>query len=419
MTHSSSPERDLPRPLAGITVLDLTVALAGPFATALLAGLGARVIKIEGPDTLDSSRNNAPYLGAEGVKLVRDRADDISISALNRLRNKQAISLNLKHPRSAEVLSDLICKSDVLVENFSRGTLERLGFGYSFAKAINPRLVYASITGYGHDSLGPAKAMDSIIQALSGVMHVSGSPNDPPTRIGLPIADLITPLFGIVGVLSALHLAQRTGEGQHVDVSMLGTLTSLMAGEGFDLMETMGIPLRTGPTVARLTPFGVFPARSGEVAICAPTDTFAAGLFRAMGQAELASDPRFATRDARVEHAAALDARVAEWTREHDIQPLIELLQAQGVPAAEVRGPREAVRDPRVLARHECVPLEHPVHGATAEVYGMGVPIRFSAAYAEFDRPPPAPGEHNREVYADLLGYSDSQIAELRGLGVI
>jgi CoA:oxalate CoA-transferase len=419
VTHSSSSEHALPRPLAGITVLDLTVALAGPFATALLAGLGARVIKVEGPDTLDSSRNNPPYLGAEGIKLVRDRADDISISALNRLRNKQAVSLNLKHPRAAAVLSDLIRTSDVLVENFSRGALERLGYGYAFAKAINPRLVYASITGYGHDSLGPAKAMDSIIQALSGVMHVSGSPNDPPTRIGLPIADLITPLFGVVGVLSALHLAERTGEGQHVDVSMLGTLTSLMAGEGFDLMETMGIPLRTGPTVARLTPFGVFPARSGEIAICAPTDTFANGLFRAMGRAELANDPRFATRDARVKHATALDALISEWTRERDIPQLIEELSAHGVPSAEVRGPREAVRDPRVLARRECVPLEHPVHGATAEVYGMGVPIRFSAAHAEFDQPPPAPGQHNREVYGDLLGYSDSQISELSALGVI
>jgi CoA:oxalate CoA-transferase len=419
VTHPASNERELPRPLADVTVLDLTVALAGPFATALLAGLGARVIKIEGPDTLDSSRSNAPYLGAEGIKLVRDRADDISVSALNRLRNKQAISLNLKHPRAGAVLADLIRKSDVLVENFSRGTLERLGFGYGFANAINPRLVYASITGFGYDSPGPTKAMDAIIQALSGVMQVSGSPEDPPTRIGLPIADLITPLFGVVGLLSALHLAQRTGTGQHVDVSMLGTLTSLMAGEGFDLMETMGIPLRTGPTVARLTPFGVFPARTGQLAICAPTDTFANGLFRAMGQEELVHDPRFATRDKRVENAVELDARIGEWTRDREIEDLITQLQAHGVPAAEVRGPSEAVRDPRVLARKECVLLEHPTYGATAEVYGMGVPIRFSAAHAEFDRPPPAPGEHNQQVYGDLLGYSASQIDELRALGVI
>jgi crotonobetainyl-CoA:carnitine CoA-transferase CaiB-like acyl-CoA transferase len=307
----------------------------------------------------------------------------------------------------------------VLVENFSRGTLERLGFGYAFANAINPRLVYASITGFGHDTPGPSKAMDAIIQALSGLMQVSGSPDDPPTRIGLPVADLITPLFGVVGVLSALHLARRTGTGQHVDVSMLGTLTSLMAGEGFDLMQAMGIPLRTGPTVARLTPFGVYPAQHGQLAICAPTDAFTAGLFRAMGQAELANDPRFATRDARVANAAALDALIADWTRTRDLAALIERLQAHGVPAAEVREPRDAVRDPRVLARKECVPLEHPSHGATAEVYGMGVPIRFSAARAEFDRPPPAPGEHNQQVYGDWLGYSASRIEELRRSGVI
>lgn len=419
VSQPSPSDPQLPRPLADITVLDLTVALAGPFATALLAGLGARVIKIEGPDTLDSSRNNAPYLGVEGVKLARSRPDDISVSALNRLRNKQAISLNLKHPRARDVLADLIRKSDVLVENFSRGTLERLGAGPAFASAINPRLVYASITGFGHDTPGPNKAMDAIIQALSGVMQVSGSPQDPPTRIGLPIADLITPLFGVVGVLSAVHLARRTGRGQHVDVSMLGTLTSLMAGEGFDLMQAMGIPLRTGPTVARLTPFGVFPARDGQLAICAPTDAFSRGLFRAMGRAELSLDPRFATRDARVEHAVVLDAMISDWTRTHDVQALIDHLQAEGVPAAEVRGPHEAVRDPRVLARKECVPLEHPSHGATAEVYGMGVPIRFSAAHAEFDRPAPAPGEHNQQVYGDWLGYTPSQLEELRALGVI
>ena len=415
-THNSFRSRG---PLADVVVLDLTIALAGPFASAMLAGLGARVIKVEGPDTPDTSRSNAPYLGEHGVTLTRQSATDISISALNRLRNKQGVRLNLKHPEAREVFADLVRKSDVLVENYSQGTLDRLGVGYSFARSINPKLVYCSITGFGVDSQGPNKAMDAIIQALSGVMQVSGSPNDPPTRIGLPVADMITPLFGVIGILSALHMARLTGEGQQVDVSMLGSLTALMAGEGFDLLESLGIPLRTGPTVARLAPFGVYATQTGHVAICAPTDVFAAGLFRALDQPELSRDPRFATRDARVANGPQLDALIEVWTRARPTDVITEALLAQGVPAAEVRSPRAAVRDARVLAREEGVPLSHPQHGRTAEVYGMGVPIKFSQAHAGFDRPPPQVGEHNQLVYGELLGYDEAKLRALAERGVI
>lgn len=406
-------------PLSDIVVLDLTVALAGPFASALLAGLGATVIKIEGPSAPDTSRNNAPYLGASGVTLVREQPDDFSISALNRLRNKQAVRLDLKHPRGREVFDDLVRKADVIVENFSLGTLDRLGVGYAHARSVNPKIIYCSITGFGTGSPGPNKAMDAIIQALSGVMQVSGSPEDPPTRIGLPVADLITPMFGVIGILSALHMARLTGIGQHVDVSMLGTLTSLIAGEGFDLLETLGVPLRTGPTVARLTPFGVYPSADGHIAICAPTDAFATALFHALGEPELASEPRFATRDARVEHRAELDAHIAAWTTARSSEAAVAALLAKGVPAAEVRSPREAVRDPRVIARQECVPLSHPKHGATAEVYGMGLPIKFSEAHAGFDRPAPQLGQHNQAIYGDWLGYPPERLRELQELGVI
>jgi CoA:oxalate CoA-transferase len=419
MTQSVQDSFKARGPLSDIVVLDLTVALAGPFASALLAGLGARVIKIEGPDTPDTSRNNAPYLGARGVTLAREHPDDVSISALNRLRNKEAVRLDLKHAQGRAVFADLLRKADVVVENFSLGTLDRLGVGYRFAQSIQPKIVYCSITGFGYGSAGPNKAMDAIIQALSGVMQVSGAEHDPPTRIGLPVADLITPLFGVVGILSALHMARTTGVGQQVDVSMLGTLTALMAGEGFDLLEVLGVPLRTGPTVARLTPFGVYPAAEGHIAICAPTDVFAAALFRAMGEPQLASDARFATRDARVTHRSDLDARIAAWASARSAQQAIDALLAEGVPAALVRSPREAVRDERVLAREECVPLTHPVYGATAEVYGMGVPIKFSEAHAGFDRPAPRVAEHNQAVYCELLGYSAERLRELAELGVI
>src|SRR5580693_3978465 len=216
-------------PLGDITVLDLTTALAGPFATLLLAGLGAKVIKIENPaGGGDSCRSNAPYLGSAGATLARQHEDDISVSALNRLRNKLGVTLNLKHPEAQAVYADLVKKSDIVVENFSRGTLDRLGVGYVFAREVNPRVIYCSITGFGSTAdASPAKAMDAIVQALSGTMMTSGGPDDPPIRVGVPIGDLTAPLFGVIGILAALHQAQHTGRGQHIDVSMLGALTMM------------------------------------------------------------------------------------------------------------------------------------------------------------------------------------------------
>jgi CoA:oxalate CoA-transferase len=408
------------KPLDDITVLDVTTALAGPFATLLLAGLGARVIKVENPVGGDTSRHNAPYLGLNGPTLTRQHPDDVSISSINRLRNKLGVTLNLKHPRARQVFGDLVAKSDVLVENFSFGVLERLGVGYAFAKTINPRIVFCSITGFGTTGDGgPGKAMDTIIQAMSGVMQTSGGPDDPPVRVGFPVADLGAPLFGVIGVLAALHQAKRTGVGQHVDISMLGTVTSLLADEPFDALSRCGVPVRTGLTLPRLTPFGVYRALDGHVAICAPTDVFVAGLVRALGDPDLAADPRFQSRDQRVRHADEVNAIVERWTSTRTVRDIQDALEAVDVPCAEVRDPAAAIRDPHVTARHETVPLHHPTHGNIGDIYGMGLPIHFSDADAGFDQPPPALGQHNAAVYHELLGYSDGQLDELKRLGVI
>jgi crotonobetainyl-CoA:carnitine CoA-transferase CaiB-like acyl-CoA transferase len=386
----------------------------------LLAGLGARVIKIENPRGPDSCRSNAPYLGSEGGTLSRRHDDDISVSALNRLRNKLGVTLNLKHPEGRDVFGDLVRKADVVVENFSRGTLDRLGAGYKFAQQINPRVVYCSITGYGIEGdPGTGKAMDAIIQALSGVMMTSGGPNDPPVRIGVPFADLTAPLFGVIGVLAAIHQAQRTGFGQHVDVSMLGVMTMMVSGEPFDLLERCGVPQRTGQTVPRLAPFGMYCTQDGYVSICAPMESFAHALFRAIGRADLIVDPRFARRDDRVVNVAELDAIVECFTKERTSAEVVAALDQYGVPAAEVRDPQDAVRDPRVVSRGETVPLLHPKYGLVEDVYGMGMPIRFSRAEAGFDQPPPGLGEHNNAVYGELLGYSANRIEELKANQVI
>ncbi len=410
----------LPKPLADITVLDMTVALAGPFATFLLAGLGARVIKVENPAGGDTCRENAPYLGADGASLVRRNAGDVSVSAINRLRNKLAITLNLKHPEARAVFADLVKKSDVLVENYSRGTLDRLGVGYGWLHEVNPRLVYCSITGFGSDDdSSPAKAMDTIIQAQSGMMYTSGEAQDPPVRVGIPMADLCAPMFGVIGVMAAIHQAQRTGTGQHIDVSMLGALTMMVSVEPFDLLERCGIPQRTGQTLPRLAPFGVYPTRDGYIAICAPTEAMARGFFEAAGHPELADDEKFATRNARVRNFQELNAFVEQFTRSLTSSEAIARLERAGTPAAEVRDPYAATRDPRVVQRGETVLLHHPRYGAVEDVYGMGMPVKFSGSSVGFDQPPPELGEHNDMVYGKVLGYSSERIEGLKAQKVI
>jgi crotonobetainyl-CoA:carnitine CoA-transferase CaiB-like acyl-CoA transferase len=410
----------LPRPLEDITVLDLTTALAGPFATLLLGGLGAKVIKIENPAVPDSSRSNPPYLGADGAHLTREAEDDLSVSAINRLRNKMGITLNLKHPDARDVFDRLVGKADMLVENFSRGALDRIGAGYARVHSLNPRLLYCSITGFGSQGkAGSGKAMDTIIQALSGVMLTSGAAGDPPVRVGVPLADLCAPLFGVIGLLAALHQVQRTGIGQHIDISMLGAMTALVACEPFDLLERCNAPQRTGQTVPRLAPFGIYPAADGYVAICAPTEVFASALFIAIGREELNSDPRFSTRDARVINVALVDEILARFTKTRTTGEILEILARAGVPAAEVRTPDAAVRDPQVVARRETVRIEHPSARVPLDVYGPGMPIVFSASAVGFDQPPPGVGEHNEKVYCGLLGYSPEEFEAFKSDGVI
>jgi len=415
-THQSAHST----PLGGLTVLDLTHALAGPFASFLLAGLGARVIKIENPDAPDPCRQNPPYLGAGGVSLSRKSDDDVSVSALNRLRGKYAVTLNLKHPEGRNVFADLVRRADIVVDNFSAGTLDRLGIGFAFAQTLNPRIIYSSISGFGATKTnGSGKAMDSIIQALSGLMMTSGVPTDPPVRVGVPVADLLAPVFSVVGILAALRQRETTGRGQVVDVSMLGVLTSLVAAEPFDLLEACGLPQRTGRMVPRLTPFGIYESADSHVAICAPSEQFARGVFAAIGHPEFETDPRFASRDARVAHVDEMNAHIESFTRTLPTAVLVPLLEQHGVPAAEVRSPANAVRDPRVQARGETVPLDHPKFGHVADVIGMGLPITFSDSPPTTLRPAPSVGQDNDLVYGDWLGYGRAAVDKLRVDGVI
>ncbi len=407
-------------PLAGVVVVDLTIALAGPYATLLLAGLGATVIKVENPDGGDRVRNNAPYAGRDGLGLRRAYGDDMSLGTLERSRGKRSVTLNLKSPQAGRIFTDLVREADVVVQNFSPGTADRLGVGYDTARAANERIVYCSISGFGAvGAPGTGKAMDVIVQALSGAMMTSGEPGDPPVRLGVPFGDLAAPLYAVIGILGALRQAEASGHGQHVDVSMLGALTALVASEQSHLAEPLGRSGRSGRFMPRLAPFGVFATADGWVAISAPEDTFARGLFTAMERAELAADPRFATRDERVRHADELHGVIEEWTAERPKERILGVLTEHGVPCAAVRTPAEAVADPLLLERGDTVRLRHPAYGGAPGLIGSGLPVHLSGARTGFAEHSPDLGEDNEAIYRDLLGYPEETVARLRTEGVI
>jgi crotonobetainyl-CoA:carnitine CoA-transferase CaiB-like acyl-CoA transferase len=339
------------------------------------------------------------------------------VSILERGRNKLSVTLDLKRPEAREVFGDLARAADVVVENFSAGTAERLGVGYADVSALNPRIVYVSISGFGAGE--PGKGMDTIFQALSGLMTTPGRDGDPPVRNAVPFGDLVGPLFGVIGTLSALYMRDRTGRGQYVDVGLLGALTSLVATEPWDTLQRAGIETRTGNVVARMAPFGIFATRDGHVALCAPSDAFARGVFEAIGQAALVEDDRFSSRDRRVANSAQLHGLIAAWAAPLTAAEAAAELDARGVPSAIVRDTATAVRDPRALRRGETVPLVHPDLGRVDELYGSGFPVRFSGATAGYDAPAPRLGEHNDFVLGGLLGYTPERIEALRDAGAI
>jgi crotonobetainyl-CoA:carnitine CoA-transferase CaiB-like acyl-CoA transferase len=238
-------------------------------------------------------------------------------------------------------------------------------------------------------------------------------------RHGLPLADLITPLYGVIGTLAALNEARATGKGQHVDVSMLGAITTLVANDHFDQLADLGFQTRTGTTVPRMAPLGVYPSADGYVALCTVSDARFQSLAIAMGQPELATDPRFATRPVRMKNAKQIDAIVAEWTSSKPAAEVADILDHIGVPSGPVRSTRDALSDPRVLARGDVVKLTHPTYGATHEAYGPGIPIKFGGRRYPENVSMPEYGEHNNAVYRELLGYDETRIESLKATGAI
>jgi crotonobetainyl-CoA:carnitine CoA-transferase CaiB-like acyl-CoA transferase len=408
------------RPLDGIRVLDLTVALAGPYASLLLGGLGAEVIRVESPSGGDIARGHPPFVGNNGLNFGAKQDGEVSLSILQRARNKKSVTLDLKSVKGRELLMRLAKECDVVLENMSEGVTERLGIDYESISSANPKIIYASIKAFGEPSPYPAlKGMDVIVQALSGLMEVTGFTDGPPTRCGIPISDLVAPLFAINGILCALIYRGRTGEGQHVKVSMLDCMASLIAEEHFDVFGKAGFPVRSGNSQDRHVPFGAFRSKDGHVAIVAFTPEWMKGLLDAMGQPQLMEDPRFSSRGPRVKNATQLNALIEEWTRRHTSEEVVcELLQKRNVPAARVRTPTEMLNDPHLRESGAVVELEHATLGKIGAL-GAGLPIQFSRSTAQLDEPATELGAANEQVYGELLKLTREEVGALRAAGVI
>jgi len=391
--------------LSGIRVVDLTNNQAGPSCGQMLAWLGADVIKVEEPGRGDIARHT-----------LKDRPDADSLFYLSFNANKRSLPLDLKHPRGKEVLRRLLATADVLLENFGPGALDRLGFGYAAAKALNSRLVYASIKGFG--SYGPYahyKSYEPIAQAMGGAMSVTGVPDGPPTYMWPSIGDSGTGMHCVIGILAALMQRHATGEGQQVEVSMQDAVLNLIRVSLRDHQRLGKSMERTGNQLGAGVPGTTYRCRGGGpndyVFIFAQQQMWHP-LLRAMGREDLIGDPRYETADARWRNKTEVDALVEGWTSERSKHEVMKVLAGAGVPCGAVLDTGEVLEDPHLRARDMIVELDHPVRGRHVTV---GNPIKLSASPAHITRAPLL-GEHRRQVLAEL-GYTDAEIAALEGDG--
>jgi CoA:oxalate CoA-transferase len=393
-------------PLAGITVVDFGQIFQGPYATLLLAKAGANVIKIEPPHGEPLRRRAQPGKSAT-----------LPFAMLN--QNKRAVTLNLKHPRGRELLFDMVKRADVLLENFSPGTLDDLGVGYAVLKDINPRLIYATGTGFGIS--GPDRdnlAMDLTIQAASGIMSVTGAPDGPPMKAGPTLVDFMGGIHLYGAIMTALYDREKSGQGRLVEVAMQETVYSSLAASFEYYHRTGNPPPRTGNRQAGLssTPYNVYPCSDGYVAIHVVTEAHWTNLIKAMGREELGEDPRFKTNADRVAHMDETDEVVSEWTRTLGKMAVFARLKAGRVPCAPVRTAPEVMNDPHM---HERGMLERVTHPELGEIVVPTNPLRLHGLPKAPLIPSPKVGQHNAEIYGDWLGLSATEIDALKAEGAI
>jgi crotonobetainyl-CoA:carnitine CoA-transferase CaiB-like acyl-CoA transferase len=397
--------------LDDITVLDLGQVIAMPYCTMLLADLGARVIKVE-------SRDQGQERLSLGITRVRDGVEERVPVHQYRERNKQSITLNLKHPRGVELFKELVRRADVVAENFSVGTMDRLGLGYETLKQVNHRLIYASVTAFGQ--YGPYahwRGYDILAQAISGYMSITGFPDSPPTRSGQSISDYYAGMLCAFSIVSALHYRGRTGKGQHIDMALLDSLITALDNLGERYTVGGEILTRKGNISFAGSSSGVYPTTDGYVAIAAGSSDMVWRRFcRIIGKPELADDPKFAHTAARRRYQAETAAIIQGWTSQRSKAEVVSTLADGGVPAAPVNNVAEMVADPQIQAREMFVELEHPIYGP---VTITGTPLKLSETPGRVERLPPLPGEHNEAIIVDLLGHSREDLVRWQAEGVI
>jgi len=400
-----------PAPLTGIRVLDLTRVLAGPWCTQNLADLGAEVIKIERPGSGDDTRAwGPPYLKDEAGNDTTEAAYYLSAN-----RNKMSVALDIASPRGAELVRELALQSDILVENFKVGGLKKYGLDYESLKAINPRLIYCSITGFGQT--GPYASRpgyDFMIQGMGGLMSITGERDDlaggGPQKAGVAVADLMTGMYSTVGILAALLERANSGLGQHIDMALLDCQVSMMANQNLNFMTSGVAPQRAGNAHQNLVPYQVFAAADGHLIVAVGNDSQFRNYCGAIGLPELSADPRFSTNPQRVKNRTELvpllAERMATGARDH----WLAALEAVGVPAGPINTLDQVYEDPHVLARQMKRELPHPAAG---KVPMAASPLKFSDSPVEYRRPPPMLGEHTAQVLAEKLGLSAEDIQAL------
>ncbi len=376
------------QPLSGVRVIDLTRILSGPFCTMLLGDMGADVIKIE------SGRDGDP------IRKAGARVNELSWYFASFNRNKRSMALELRSARGKEILARMLQTADVLVENYRPGVLAEMGFDDERLRQLNPRLVVASITGYG--TSGPyadRPAFDFVIQAMSGFMSTNGPEGTPPIRSAPPITDLVAGLYAAYGVVNALRTRDRTGQGQRVDSSMMGGMVSMFAYLTSDYLATGALPQRTGNDHPITAPYGLFSTSDGEIAVAPSTDEILLRFLTLIGLAHLMDDPRFKTNALRMFHRKELNAMIDEQLSGDTQANWIRRLNEGGVPCGKVQDIGEVMRDPQMLHQEMVLDIEHPGHG---QVKMVGFPVKLSGSPCVVRHPAPEYGQHTAEIMREL-----------------
>jgi crotonobetainyl-CoA:carnitine CoA-transferase CaiB-like acyl-CoA transferase len=396
-------------PLRGVKVFDLTRVLAGPTCVQMLADLGADVIKIEKPGSGDDTRGFAPPF----VPGTRESAYFIGVN-----RNKRSVTLDIAKPEGQAIALKLIAQSDILVENFKVGALAKYGLGYEELHRQFPALIYCSITGFGQT--GPyaqRPGYDSLIQAMGGVMSLTGEPDGEPQKVGVPLADLFAGLYGCIGILAALRHREATGQGQQIDIGMLDAHVAWLANQGMNYLATGENPPRLGNQHPNIVPYQAFQTRDGHVVLSIGNDPTFKRFCQNFGLADLLADPRFATNAARVENRALVTAALAPVMKKRTTAEWVEALEALSIGGGPINTLRDVFADPQVTARGVVVHMAHAAAPQGVDV--IANPVRLSETPADYRLPPPLLGEHTAVVLSERLGLDEARLAELRAREVI